>query len=123
MTVGDELKTERLNRRLTQHEVAKMIGVNRNFVYKMELNHHSNTIYALHKVYLFFGFLPKTLKIDETTLRGTLFAHRIRNGLTYREVAEKVGVDKSTIGRFEQGRIAKEESIQKIEQYLQKTYI
>ena len=121
MTVGDELKVERLKRGLTQHEVAEMVGVNRNFVYEMELGHHTNTIYALHKAYMFLGYVPKTLKIDETTLRGQIFIHRIKHGLTYSAIAKEIGIDKSTVARFEQGKNIKQESVNIISHFFSKT--
>lgn len=107
LTVGDEFRKERMDRGLTQHEVAEMIRVNHNFVYEMELGYHTNTIYALHKVYLFLGYIPKTLGIDETTLQGKLFVHRIRNGYTYAIIAKKIALDKSTLNRFEKGNQVK----------------
>ena len=118
LTVGDELRTVRLDRGFTQHQVAEMIGVNRNFIYEMELNHHTNTIFALHKVYLFLGYIPTTLKIDVTDLQGKLFKHRIKNGFTFNSLSKKIGLDKSTIARFENGRNIKEESENKIRRYL-----
>ncbi|MDO5972004.1 helix-turn-helix transcriptional regulator [Flavivirga aquimarina] len=107
-----------MDRGLTQHKVAKMIGVNRNFVYEMELNHHTNTIYALHKVFTFFGYTPKTLNINESTLQGQFFSHRIKYGFTYNVMAQKIGVDKSTIARFERGGNIKKETEIKINNYV-----
>lgn len=121
ITVGDELRSVRLDKGLTQHQVAEMIGVNRNFVYEMELGHHTNTIFALHKVYLFLGYIPTTLNIS-SELQGKLFEHRIKNGYTFNYLSEKIGLDKSTIARFEQDRKSKEGSIKKIKNYLKSQY-
>lgn len=118
LTVGDELRTVRLNRGLTQHQVAEIIDVNRNFVYEMELNHHTNTIFALHKVYMFLGYIPITLKVDSSDLRGKLFGHRIKKGFTFNTLSKIIGLDKSTISRFEKGRNIKKESENKIRVYL-----
>ena len=118
LTVGDELRTVRLDRGFTQHQVAEMIGVNRNFIYEMELNHHTNTIFALHKTYLFLGYIPTTLKIDVSELRGKLFEHRIKNGFTFNALSKKIGLDKSTIARYEQGRKSKQETVNLIFNYL-----
>jgi len=118
VTVGDELRKTRMDRNLSQYAVAEMMGVNKNLVHEIELGKYGNTIYALHYVCIFLGYLPTTLNIDTTTLRGKLFAHRIVYGLTYTALAKKVGLDKSTLARFERGRMAKEETIVKIEQYL-----
>ena len=121
-TVGEELRKERMDRNLSQHAVAEMMGVNKNMVHEIELGKYGTTIYALHKVYTFLGYVPTTLNIDITALRGKLFAYRIRYGLTYAKLAHKIGLDKSTLTRFELGRIAKEETIEKIEQYLKTVY-
>jgi len=107
-----------MDRELTQHAVAEMIGVNRNFIYEMELNHHTNTIYALHKVYSFFGYIPKMLKLDESKLQGQIFKQRIKYGLTYNLIAKEIGVDKSTIARFERGKEIKKETEIKIKNYV-----
>jgi transcriptional regulator with XRE-family HTH domain len=64
----------RLDRGLTQQQVSEQIGVNRNFISEIELAHHTYTIHVLHKVFLFLGYIPLTLKINETTLQGKLFA-------------------------------------------------
>ena len=113
-TVGDEFRTVRLDRGLTQHEVGEMLGVNRNFIYELELNQHQLTIYSLHKAYLFLDYIPEVLKIDESTMRGQLFAYRIRHGYTYTELAKKIGLDKSTLARFEKGGNIKIETRDKI---------
>ena len=118
LTVGDELRSVRIDRGLTQHQVAKQIGVNRNFVYEMELNHHTYTIFALHKVYLFLGYIPTTLEIVSDT-RGKLFEHRIIYGYTFNALSQKIELDKSTIVRYEKGINSSEETINKIEKYLE----
>lgn len=85
-------------------------------MYEVELGHHTNTIYALHKLYVFLGYIPKTLKIP-FGLRGKLFEHRIINGYTYNDVAQKIELDKGTISRFEQGKIITKDTQDKISSY------
>lgn len=89
-------------------------------MYEMELVHCTNTIYGLHKVYSFLGYIPKTLNIDETTLQGKLLAYRIKNGLTYTKLAKSIGLDKSTLSRFEKGKAYKEKKFIKILEILEK---
>ena len=50
-----------MDRELTQHQVAKLIGVNKNFIYELELNKRKTIIFALHKEYSFLGYIPKVL--------------------------------------------------------------
>ena len=118
ISVGDEFRAARIDRELTQLAVANQLGVNRNFVYECELNHRTNSIYALHYISKFLGYIPKTLNIDETTLQGVLQVHRIRTGKTYKELSNKIGLDKSTLVRFEKGKIIKQESLIKITTFL-----
>lgn len=114
MTVGDELRAIRLDRGLTQHEVARLMEVNRNFVYEFELSKRTNTIFALQKVYLFIGHIPHALNIDKNTLAGRLFAFRIRNGYTYQQVAKMIGIDKRTLIKASKGTPINESSRRRI---------
>jgi transcriptional regulator with XRE-family HTH domain len=114
ITVGDEFRAVRIDRGLTQQEVGQMLGINRNFVYELELNQHQLTIYSLHIAYQFLGYIPEILKIDESILQGQLFGYRIRHGYTYTELAKKIGLDKSTLARFEKGGNIKIETRDKI---------
>ena len=62
--------------------------------------------------------MPEMLKVDESTLQGQLFPYRISNGITYSTLVKKIGLDKSTIARFERGFKVKVTSRQKIINYL-----
>jgi len=115
LTVGDEFKKARLDRKLTQLQIAEELNVNKNFVYELELNKRTLTIFALHKAYIFLGYIPKTLKIDENILQGKLFTFRIQKNLTYSKLAVIVGLDKSTLSNFEKGLKVKTKTIKKIE--------
>lgn len=105
---------------MTQYEVAQYMDVYPNLPNEIECGKATNTIYVLHKVFLFLGYIPKTLNIDETTLRGQLFAHRIKNGFTYTALAKKTGLDKSTINRFEKGKVCKKDTLIKIIKHFNK---
>tara|TARA_R110002033_G_scaffold5978_9_gene24435 strand:+ start:3076 stop:3540 length:465 start_codon:yes stop_codon:yes gene_type:complete len=120
LTVGDEFKEARLNKNLTQLQVAKQLQVNKNFVYEVENNKRKITIYALYKTYLFLGYIPKVLEIDETTLQGKLFIYRIKNNLTYSKLGELIKLDKSTLSNFEKRKNCKTETLEIIKTYLLK---
>ncbi|MDX6747539.1 helix-turn-helix transcriptional regulator [Polaribacter sp. PL03] len=104
ITVGDEFKQARLDRKLTQLGVAKELSVNKNFVYELENNKRKITIYALYKTYLFLGYIPKILEINKTTLQGKLFIYRIKSNLTYSKLEKETKLNKSTISNFEKGK-------------------
>lgn len=103
-----------MDRELTQHQVSEMMKVNRNFVYEVELNRRTNTIYSTHKICAFLGYIPKTLNIDENTLQGKLMAYRIWTGQTYLQLGREIGLEKSTIIRFVKNKKCKPESVNKI---------
>ncbi len=68
----------------------------------------------MHKVCLFFGYIPKTLNIDENTLQGKLIAYRIWTGKTYLQLGKKIAMEKSTIIRFVQNQKCKSENVNNI---------
>ena len=106
-----------MDRGLTQHHVAETLGVNLNFLSQLELGRRKISIYALHKVYVFLGSIPKTLHIDETKLQGQIFAHRIRNGYTYLALSEKTQVSKKSLIRCERGGNVSKLTLEKITNY------
>jgi len=107
-----------MDRGLTQHQVSKALEVNRNFVYEVELNRRTNTIYSMHKICTFLGYIPKTLNIDENTLQGKLIAYRIWTGQTYLQLGKEIDLEKSTIIRFVQNKKCKPKSVNKIIYFL-----
>ena len=120
LTIGDEFRKVRLDRGSTQHEVAKQLNVNKNFIYELELNKRKLTIFALHKAYIFLGYIPKTLKIDENTLQGKLFIYRIKKNLTYSKLGELIKLDKSTLSNFVKGKNCNNDTYIKIKDLLKK---
>lgn len=118
ITIGDEFKQARLDRKLTQIEVAKLLNVNKNFIYELENSKRKLSIFALHKAFLFLGFIPKTLKINTTILQGKLFTHRIKNNFTYSKLGKKIKLDKSTLSNFEKGKNCKIETAEVIKNFL-----
>lgn len=118
VTIGDEFKQTRLDRKLTQIEVAKQLKMNKNFVTELENNKRKITSYSLHKTYLFLGYIPKSLKINTTTLQGKLFIYRIKNNLTYSKLAKEIKLDKNTLDNFEKSGSCKIETIEIIKNFL-----
>ena len=117
-TIGDEVRKVRIDRSLTQWNADDMIGVHRGFFNELQNGHRENSIYVLHKATRFLGYVPIILNIDTTTVGGKLYSHRITHGYPLQHIAKQIGLDKSTLARFERGRIAKPESIDKIVTYL-----
>jgi len=122
VTIGNEFKQARLDRNLTQLEVAKQLKVNKNFVTELENNKRILTIFALHKACSFLGYVPKTLKIDISTLQGKLFVYRIKNNLNYSNLSKQINLDKGTLSNFEKSGNSKIATINIIKEFFKKNY-
>lgn len=112
------MRSVRIDRGMTQWDTDDIVGAHRGFFNELEMGNRENSIYVLHKACKFLGYVPKTLSIEENTPGGKMYAHRIKNGLPLSKIASEVGLDKSTLARFEKGIRTKEESYEKILCYL-----
>ena len=74
------------------------------------------------KYICFWGYIPKTLNIDESILRGKFFTFRRKKELTSSKLAKKIGLDKSTLIRFEKNEAVKLEAKYRIENHLTLKY-
>jgi transcriptional regulator with XRE-family HTH domain len=102
LTIGDHLRKRRLDLKLFQKDVAKAIGVNTLTVCNWENNLTAPRLYLLPKIIEFLGFNP--LASNATTLGERVKQYRIQKGLSLRKMAKELGVDKSTLARWERGR-------------------
>ena len=79
-----------------------IIGVDETTIYNWENNRASPSLYALPKVIRFLGYNP--LPSDPKTLGEKLLAYRKLHGITQKELAKKLGVDPTTLARWERGK-------------------
>lgn len=122
VAIGNEFKQVRLDKKLIQLEVAKQLKVNKNFVTELENNKRTLTIFVLHKAFSFLGYVPKTLKIDISTLQGKLFFYSIKNNLNYSNLAKQINLDKGTLSNFEKRGNSKTATINIIKEFFKKNY-
>ncbi len=102
-TLGDHLKKTRLDRRLRQNEVAAEFGVD----YRTVSNWERNSPVAarfLPKVVAFLGYDPRE---ESGHLGERIRTLRERQGLSQEALAERLGVNASTVTRWERGRVKK----------------
>jgi transcriptional regulator with XRE-family HTH domain len=85
---------------MLQREVAEQIGVDETAVFNWEANTASPEIGYMLMIIQFLGYnpLPEAKYLGERLVR-----HRTTLGLTQKEVALKLGVDPSTLARWERG--------------------
>lgn len=85
---------------LKQAEVAKRLGVSESTLWNWERNRTEPAWHHWSAITKFLGYdpLPEPQNLGERLAR-----HRKLEGLSQREMAEKLGVDPGTLGRWERG--------------------
>jgi site-specific DNA recombinase len=99
-TVGDHIRRKRLAAKLLQKDVAERIGVDKGLINNWECNHSSPHIRFIPAVIRFLGYnpLPVAKNWAERLVR-----HRTTLGFSQNEAARRIGVDPSTLARWERG--------------------
>jgi transcriptional regulator with XRE-family HTH domain len=101
-TLGDHLRKKRLDLGLLQKDVAKILGVSQGTIYNWENNRTSPSLRAIPKIIEFLGYIP--YDIQEKTPGEELRLLRRTLGLSQEKLATKLGVDPSTLWRWEKGK-------------------
>jgi len=100
--IGDHIRKRRVELKLLQKDVAKLLGVKKESIYNWENNHNSPKIYLLPKIIEFLGYIPFELS-TKTTAERTLYYRKV-HGLSQEKLAELLSVDESTIRNWESGK-------------------
>jgi len=100
-TLGDHLRKKRLDLKLLQKEVAEKIGTSETSVFHWENNHTTPFVAFMPRIIEFLGYVPNL--ISSNSLGGKIIVYRKIHGLTQKELASQLGVDPSTLGRWERG--------------------
>jgi transcriptional regulator with XRE-family HTH domain len=97
-TLGDHIRTRRLDLKLLQKQVAGQIGVNGGTITNWERNASTPVVRYMPAIIRFLGYnpLPPACSFPER-----LAAARRELGLTQRLMAERLGVDPSTVRDWE----------------------
>jgi transcriptional regulator with XRE-family HTH domain len=99
-TLGDHLRTRRLDLKLLQREVAEQIGVDETTITGWERNTTTPLIRFMPAIVQFPGYDPLP---PATSLPERLVAARRELGLTQQKMAERMGVDPGTLQGWESG--------------------
>ncbi|MEQ1843585.1 MAG: hypothetical protein ABL994_24530 [Verrucomicrobiales bacterium] len=101
-TIGDHVRTRRLDLSLLQREVADQIGVTEASVLHWETNVHAPTIpWVIAAIIKFLGYSP----LPPPATRGE-HIHQIRliRGLNFSEAAAEIGISSATLLTWESDR-------------------
>jgi transcriptional regulator with XRE-family HTH domain len=99
--LGDHLRKRRLDLALTQRDVAIRLGADEASVWNWEKNRSSPAFRFVPRIIEFLGYVPDDTKPESFGQR--IVAFRRLRGLTQKELARRLGVDRSTIASWEQG--------------------
>jgi DNA-binding transcriptional regulator YiaG len=99
-TVGDHLRLRRLTLKLFQKQVAERLGADTTSIHNWEVNAGQPALKYMPAIIEFLGYnpLPQAASLPERLVRT-----RTSMGLTQKESAARIGVDPSTLAKWERG--------------------
>ncbi len=100
VTLGDAIRTRRLDLGLRQKDVAKIIGCDNLTITNWEKGHSTPDVPHTGKVVKFLGYNPLP---PGSTLAEHLVNYRKAHGMTQKVFAGRLGIDPSTLASYEQG--------------------
>ena len=101
-SLGDHIRKQRLDLGLLQTDVAHEFGVDEMTVCNWEINRTSPQLRFITKIIAFLGYRPYDTRCG--TLGKRIIACRRLTGLSQKELACRLSVDPSTLGRWERER-------------------
>ena len=99
--IGDHLRARRLDLGLQQRDVALRLGVHAASIQNWESGRTMAVLKLLPKVIEFLGYDPRP---KPGTIGESIKLWRTARGLSQEEMARRLGLDPSTLGRWESGR-------------------
>jgi transcriptional regulator with XRE-family HTH domain len=100
-TLGDHIRKRRLDLNFLQKQVADRIGVDETTITNWERNATAPAIRHIPAIIQFLGYDPAP---PASTFPERIAAARKAHGLSQRKMAEKMGVDPTTLRGWEAGR-------------------
>ena len=102
-TLGDHIRTKRLDFGLRQRDVAAQLEVNGMTISYWETNRNQPSLRMVPRITAFFGYNP-WLKAEANETFGERIV-RVRHalGIQQKDLAREIGVDPTTLARWERG--------------------
>ncbi len=100
LTIGDHIKKKRIELKFFQSQLADLLGVDEMTIVNWEKNYKSPKVSMFPRIYEFLGYEPE---IKVATLGEKIKAYRRRLGLSQEKFAKKLGIDSSTLRKWEWG--------------------
>ncbi|WP_199139921.1 recombinase family protein [Pedobacter sp. ASV12] len=120
-TIGEQIRKKRIDKSLTQAELAKILNVSTDCIIYWENNRSKPQISYYPRIHHFLGF--STTTFDETNFGGRIRTYRWRNGISRKDIARLLKVDISTVRAWEKGlNMPSQKRINEVEVLLQSRY-
>jgi transcriptional regulator with XRE-family HTH domain len=102
-TLGDHIRKKRLDVKLLQKDVARILGVDSMTVNNWERNRCQPKLYLTPKIVQFLGCNPFPTNQNSSIIEA-IKAYRLMHGLSQKNMARALGIDPTTLARWENGR-------------------
>jgi site-specific DNA recombinase len=99
VTIGEHIRKKRMELRLFQKDVAKVIGVSTDCITFWENGRSIPQIHFMPKIISFLGYNPQQIVGDN--LGSKIKGYRLKKGLSHHGLGSILGVDASTVGSWE----------------------
>ncbi|MCG3165578.1 MAG: hypothetical protein POELPBGB_01346 [Bacteroidia bacterium] len=120
-TIGDHLRTVRLDRKLSQLDVAKILFVTEDSVTGWELNRFTPTPKYIKGIVSFLGYVP--IEWNKGSLGTRLHYARLISGLTLEQLAKHIGCDESNLRVIElDKRTPRNGTLEKLSEFIQSVF-
>ena len=100
-TLGNHIRTRRLDLGLRQSDVAKFLGAYTSTVNTWENGHFAPDVRFVPKIIEFLEYYP--FGAPPTTFPARLKAARVAAGLTRQQLAYRLGAHRGTVAKWERG--------------------
>ncbi|MBI1769663.1 MAG: helix-turn-helix transcriptional regulator [Bacteroidetes bacterium] len=101
LTIGDHVRKRRLDLKLFQRDVAKLLGVTTSTITNWEKNRGGPALRLIPKIIKFLEYDPSS---DGSQLLGEkIKSYRRMQGLSIKKLARVLGIDPTTLARWESG--------------------
>ena len=98
-TLGTKILNRRLELGLFQKDIAELFGVSEDTITNWENERSIPQVQYYPKLIEYLGYFP--FEVDTKTLGGKIKKYRFENGLTQEILAQKLGVNESTVFHYE----------------------
>ena len=102
-TLGDHIRKRRLDLNLLQKDVAIMLVVDTTTINNWERNRCQPRLYLFPRIAKFLGYSPFPTEA-KTTIGEAIRAYRLMHGLSQKKMAKSLGIDPTTLTRWEKGK-------------------